>query len=982
MPFGFNFWTPITEGNSDRWLYNYQSGTIQGFAVSHEPSPWISDHGSIQIMPMFGELRISPEDRASTFDHAREIARAHYYRVALDTYEITTEIAPTDHASAWKFTFSKAGRGYFLFDSIDSVTGNVSIDSEARAVQGYIDHNGPRLYFFSSFDKSLSSSGIQAGPKATGWVQMDVQAGETIAMTMGTSFISVAQARANLNQEVGDKTFDQIKEAAASVWDKTLGKIEIEGATEDQRVTFYSNMYRSFLYPNSMWETVGQTTKYFSPYTMREAEGKIYVNGGFWDTYRAAWPLYSLLVPSHAAEMLEGFVTAYKDGGWTPRWSGPGYIDAMVGTHSDIVFADAYLRGVAGFDINTAYESMLKNALVYSSDGARGRKGNERSIFRGYVASDRLAESAAWTLEDAINDYGIAQVAQALGDKTHFEYFLNRSRRYANLFSPSVGFFRGKNEAGDWRTSDADFHANEWGYEFTEGAAWHYSASATCDPQGMANLYGGRPEFSNKLDSVFAASRAYNIGSYGQVIHEMREAFEANLGQYAHSNEPIHSLIYMYDYANAPGKAQRHVREVLERLYDSGVGTGRGYLGDEDNGQMSAWYLFSALGFYPASPGHPEYALGSPLFKKAVIHLENGNQFVVSAPSNSSGNVFIQSAKLNGADYSKPYLSHSDIMAGGLLELTMGASQSFWGTRDQDLPNSITPVSSARIPTMRVDRAVGGIITASSDNIAGNAAKDAAFDDDSQTQWQALETAPSIQYAFASDRKYTVGLYTLTSAADAPERDPRDWQLQASNNCATDSALWVTIDRRSGEDFVWRRYTRVFSADNRTPYACYRLSIEANHGGDATQLAEIELIGDAPIESAQAQAEAGCDTDTSSIRATDGSLFTKWCSEATLPQLIIDLGNHFLVDQLTVYHAGAGGEPALLNTQAFNIELSSDATNWARVIDVADNQDDTTQHTVVPTEARYVKLIVTKPNAGTDSKARIYEIDVYGQTAP
>ena len=312
LPFGFNFWTPITEADSDSWLYNYASSTIKGFAVSHEPSPWIEDHGSIQVMPMSGQLRLSAQDRASTFNHLSEIAQAHYYRVALGTDGITTEITPTDHASVFRFTFSKAGEAYILFDSIASVSGSVSIASDKHEIQGYVDHNGPRLYFIARVDKPITASASQPGSRATGWIEMLVQANQAVAMSMATSFISVDQARSNLDQEVGGKTFDQIKEAAAGVWDDILGKIEIEGATDDQNVTFYSNLYRAFLYPNSMGENVGGTSEYFSPYTERELPGEIYVNGGFWDTYRAAWPLYDLLVPTQAGKMLEGFVTDTK----------------------------------------------------------------------------------------------------------------------------------------------------------------------------------------------------------------------------------------------------------------------------------------------------------------------------------------------------------------------------------------------------------------------------------------------------------------------------------------------------------------------------------------------------------------------------------------------------------------------------------------------------------------------------------------------
>ncbi len=974
LPFGFNFWTPVTEGNSDRWLYAYRAKHISGFSVSHEPSPWTQDHGSLQIMPMFGKLRIRPGDRMASFRHETETAQAHYYRVALDGEGITVELSPTNHASKWRFTYEKSGQAYLLFNSIDTVPGTVSIDPAAQTIQGYVDHNGPRLYFFAHVDKAISASKVEPGASLTGWIELNVSAKQAVDLSMATSFISIEQARTNLDQEVGTRSFDRVKQDAASEWGRMLGKLEIQGATEDQKVTFYSNLYRALLYPNSMWENVNGQPKHFSPYSKRLANGKIYVNNGFWDTYRAVWPLFSLLNPSQAAEMLEGFVTAYRDGGWVPRWSAPGYLDCMVGSSSDIVFADAYLRGVTGFDIKTAYASMLKNALTYSAQPDRGRKGNDRSIFKGYVPTDRVIESAAWTLEDVINDFGIAQIAKALGDQTHYEYFLNRSMRYETSFSPTVGFFRGKRSNGHWRTSDANFHPDEWGNEFAEGDAWHYAAAATTDPQGMANLLGGRQRLAEKLDSIFAASSGFKVGSYGAVIHEMHEAQAANLGQYAHPNEPVHSLIYMYDYAGVPAAAQWRSRQVLAQLYESGVGTGRGYLGDEDNGQMSAWYLFSALGFYPASPGHAEYALGSPLFKRAVIHLENGKHFTVSAPNNSYQNLFIQSARLNGVPYTKNYVTHAAIMAGGVLDLTMGPVPSQWGSHADDAPTSITPGTSSRMPHFRIDRAVGGKIVASSENAHAHAGSAAAFDDDSLTQWRAPERAPSIQYAFPYGKKYAVSLYTLTSAGDMPEFDPRDWLLQASNDCAH----WQTIDQRSHEQFTWRRQTRVFSTPNHAPFACYRLKIEANQGGKATQLSEIELIGDAPLPVVVVGETPGCDAATSPLRATDGNLLTKWCSTAAAPELEVDLGANKTVNQVSIVHAGGGGEPAKFNTRAYTLELSLDGQQWNRVIEVKDNFESKTQHTFAATNARFIRLIVTKPNSGADNKARIYELEVYG----
>jgi predicted alpha-1,2-mannosidase len=834
-PFGFNFWTPMTDDSEDRWIYNYTNTSLYAFGVSHEPSPWMADHGQVQVMPMTGSMQSGRDARRSTFSHANEISRAHYYSVLLDKYNIRAEIAPTDHASIWRFTFPSAQNAFILFDTKDGIGGAVTVNQAARTISGYVDHNGPRLYYYAEVNKPIAAFGYPAGSGVCSWIQFATAANEQVTMKMGTSFISVAQAQSNVAQEVGAKTFDQVREEGAAEWDAALGKITID-ATEDQKTIFYSNLYRAFMYPNSMWENVGGTAQYFSPYSNTVKNGKIYVNNGFWDTFRATWPLYTLLMPTQTGVMLDGWVNAYKDGGWTPRWSAPGYSDIMVGSHADIIFADAYVKGVHNFDVNAAYDSMLKNAMVYSSNGARGRKGNQVSIFKGYIPTDVLAESAAWYLEDKVNDFGLALLAQALGKATDAQYFLNRSLTYANLFSPSVGFFRGKQSSGAWRTTDANFKPNEWGYEFTEGAPWHYATAASQDPQGMANLYGGRAQLSAKIDAVFAAPRDYLVGSYGGVIHEMLEAYDTNMGQYAHANEPIHHMIYMYNYAGTPWKTQARVRDVLVNLYSSGLGTGNGYLGDEDNGQMSAWYVFSALGFYPASPGHPEYAIGAPLYTRATINLENGRTFTINAPANSAANKYIQSATLNGAALSKNYLTHDQILAGGTLDFVMGSAPSAWGGGASDVPTSIT--SGSAIPQPRADVANGGAISASSTNSPAAEQKEQAFDNTSLTKWLIFANAGWLQYQFSGGAQQTVRMYTLTSANDVPGRDPRNWSLLGSN----DGATWTTLDTRTGETFPWRQQTRVFAVATPAAYAYYRLNISANNGAAETQLAEIELI--------------------------------------------------------------------------------------------------------------------------------------------
>ncbi|WNG30111.1 alpha-1,2-mannosidase [Cystobacter fuscus] len=842
VPFGFNFWTPMTDANSTSWIYDYNRSAIQAFTISHMPSPWMGDRQTFQVMPQTGSVTADRASRGGAFSHANEISRAHYYSVRFNN-GLQTEIAPTDHGASWRFTFPSTS-SYVLFDTVDGKSGSLTVDQANGVVSGYTDHStgwgpAPRMYFYARFSKAIAETQKVTGQRAvTSWVRFSTAPGEKVTMAIATSFLSVAQAQDNLAQEIGSKSFDTVKQEAQNAWDALLGKIEVEGATEDQKTILYSNMYRTFLYPNSAWENVGGTPRYASPYASGHPvkTGKVYVNNGFWDTYRTTWPYYSLLIPTRAGEMIDGFVNGYKDGGWVTRWSAPGYANIMVGTNSDVIFADAYLKGVRNFDVAAAYDSMLRNAATYSSDPARGRKGMDRSIFLGYTPQDRVGESTSWSLEGYLNDFGIGQLAQALGKTEDAQYFLNRSLNYVNLFSPSVGFFRGKNTNGTWRTSDADFKANRWGCEYTEGNAWHYSVLAPQDGQGLANLYSGRSGLANKLDALFSAARDYDVGCYGGVIHEMVEAYDVNMGQYGHSNQPAHHTLYMYNYAGTPWRTQQRVRDVLNTQYKSGLGNGHGYLGDEDNGELSAWYLFSAMGFYPVSMGRPEYAVGAPYFTKMTVHLENGKDLVINAPNVSDTNRYIQGVSLNGQAYTRNYLPHSALVNGGTLDFTMGASATTWGSGASDIPPSLTTGSAA--PQPLADVAKGGTISASADNAGSGEGAAQGFDDDSLTKWLAFQSTPWIRYQLSGGAK-TVKMYTLTSANDFPGRDPRSWSLQASN----DGSTWVTLDTRTGQDFPWRYQTRAFAVNNNTAYSQYRLQINETHGDSITQLAEIELLG-------------------------------------------------------------------------------------------------------------------------------------------
>jgi len=1003
-PFGFNFWTPVTNAAYSGWPYTYSDTAIMGFACSHQPSVWAGDLAHFKVMPEVGAAIVTDEaTRARPFSHTNEIAQAHYYSVTFDN-GIKTELTPTDHASAWQFTYPASNpNAFLLWDTGDT---DITVDTATRTVSGSFNKtNGSlcttspcnKLYFYATFSKAGVTAGKPAGGGA--YLQFTTTANEMVTMNMATSFISVAQAQSNLSQEIGNKTFATIKSEAAAEWDAIFGRITLAGATSDQLTTFYSSMYRAFMYPNSRWENVvGVGPQYFSPYNSMVMSGKMYVNNGLWDTYRATRPLTVLLSPAKTAEILDGFVNAYKEGGWAPRWSGAGYRASMIGTHSDIVFADAYLKGITNFDFTTAFESMIKNGTVYSADPFKGRQCLERSTFRQYCPTELEPYSASWFLEDTINDWAIAVMANALGKTAEHVYFKNRALTYVNLFSTSAqetlpnatvsrGFFRGKKLDGTWRTADTAFQAREWGFEWTEGNAWNYMAITAHDPLGIGTLYGripasiqdARAALSAKIDHIFLADRNYMVGDYGGVIHEMTEGFDLNRGQYVHSNQPVHQMLYMYNYAGTPSKTQDRVRDVLTSFFSSGLLAGQGgwgYRGDEDGGEQSSWYLFSVLGFFPTSPGHTEYAIGSPPYTSATINLENGNSFTVITTGNSATNKYVERANLNGAAHTKNYLTHAQILAGGTLELAMGPTASSWGTAAADTPPSVT-ASTVRIPVPMETKELGGVVTASQ---AGTAPTDMAkaFDADGLTKWIAASATPSITYQFPRGNKYTVVQYTITSADDLPARDPKSWKLQGSN----DGTTFTALDTRTDETFKWRRQTKVYSVANATPYAYYQLAISANNGDAAsTQITEIDFLTDAPVVPASATSDgAPCmDPTDNAANAIDGTAMTKWCSAAAqgAAWLTVDLGSVVEVQQFRIKHAGAGGESVTLNTRAFDILLSTDNVSFAPAVSVTANTASVTQHTIAPTAARYAKLVPVVSEQAAGGRARIYELEVY-----
>ncbi|HBG41174.1 MAG TPA: alpha-mannosidase [Porphyromonadaceae bacterium] len=705
VPWGMNFWTPQTGNMGDGWQYRYDADKIKGFKQTHQPSPWMNDYGQFSIMPMTGKMEFDQEKRASWFSHKAEIARPYYYSVYLADYDVTTEITPTERAAIFRFTFPETEQAIVLVDAFDRGSA-VEIIPQKNAVIGYTTRNSGGVpenfknYFVMVFDKPFAENhavkngktevnALKAEDKHAGaFVSFRTGRGEQITARVASSFISYEQAWQNL-KEVENKDFETVRTAGRAAWNEVLGKIEVEGATLDEKRTFYSTLYRSTLFPRKLYEinAKGEVVHY-SPYNGQVLPGYMYTDTGFWDTFRALFPLLNLVYPSINVEIQEGLANAYKESGFLPEWASPGHRGIMVGNNSASVVADAYLKGLRGYDIETLYEAVLHGTKnVHPKVSATGRLGHEYYNTLGYVPYDvKINENAARTLEYAYDDWTIYRLAKALNrPKEEIDLFAKRSQNYRNLYSPEHKLMRGRNKDGSFQSP---FSPTKWGDAFTEGNSWHYTWSVFHDPQGLIDLMGGKREFVHMLDSVFLMPPVFDDSYYGGVIHEIREMQIMNMGQYAHGNQPVQHMIYLYNYAGEPWKAQYWLREVMHKLYSPNPD---GYCGDEDNGQTSAWYVFSALGFYPVCPGSNEYVIGSPLFNKMTVHLENGNKIEINAGNNDFSRRYISDLKLNGKSYSKNFFTHEDLTKGAKIDIRMSESPNKnRGTQKADFPYSFS----------------------------------------------------------------------------------------------------------------------------------------------------------------------------------------------------------------------------------------------------------------------------------------------------
>ncbi len=705
-PWGMNFWTPQTGKMGDGWAYTYDAERIRGFKQTHQPSPWINDFGQFAIMPVTGTPRWGEDERASWFSHKAETATPYYYKVYLADHDVVAELAPTSRAAAFRLTFPAAEFSGVVIDAFDNGS-SVSIDASGRRITGYSTKNsggvpeGFKNYFVVEFDTpftytatvadsvmSTSATSATAG-HAVALVGFPTVKGQVVNVKVASSFISPEQALLNL-RELGDGDFERVKEEGRNQWNSYLSRIEVERDGSDFELdrlrTFYSNLYRCLLFPHAFYEIDAQGQPiHYSPYNGQVLPGYMFTGTGFWDTFRALFPLLNLVYPDQNQKIQAGLVNAFEESGFLPEWASPGHRGCMVGNNSASVVADAYLTGgLRGYDIEKLWEAVTKGAhSVHPEISSTGRLGHEYYDTIGYVPYDKgINESAARTLEYAYDDWCIYQLGKALGkSQKEIAPYAKAAMNYRNLFDKETSLMRGKNADGSFQSP---FNPLKWGDAFTEGNSWHYTWSVFHDPQGLIDLMGGDEKFNAMMDSVFVVPPVFDDSYYGFVIHEIREMQIMNMGNYAHGNQPVQHMIYLYDYSGEPWKAQYWVREVMNRMYSAAPD---GYCGDEDNGQTSAWYVFSALGFYPVAPGTGEYALGAPLFRKVKIHLTNGKTVTINAPDNSDTNRYVETMSIDGTPYSKTFITKRILDSGAVIDFTMG-----------DTPNTTRGVAAADRP--------------------------------------------------------------------------------------------------------------------------------------------------------------------------------------------------------------------------------------------------------------------------------------------
>jgi predicted alpha-1,2-mannosidase len=686
MPYAMHTWAAQTGKNGEGWKYQYSADKIRGFQQAHQCSPWVSDYAVYSLMPVVGKLIVNQDERATAFSHTNEIGQPHYYSVKFNN-GMLTEMAPTERGAHLRFTYPKNQAAYLVLDGYTDMS-EINIDPVKKQITGWVNNqrfvnnaSTFRNYFVIQFDQPFTEYGIWENQKdqifnkqKTGngkgyGAFVKFKNGAKVQAKAVSSYISYEQAHITLNRELGkDKTLEVTKKRGADTWNTLLNRVLVEGGTDEQTRTFYSCLYRANLFSRKFYElNAANQPYYYSPYNGKIYNGYMYTDNGFWDTFRSQFPLTNILHPTMQGRYMNALLDAQEQCGWLPSWSFPGETGGMIGNHAISLLTDAWVKGIRTFDPERALKAYANEAMNKGPwGGANGRAWWKEYWQLGYVTYPESLGSTAQTLEYAYDDFCGYQLAKMTGNDFYKDIFAKQMFNYKNVFDAKTGFMRGKDKYGKWLEP---FNPYEWGGPYCEGNAWHYTWSVFHDVQGLINLYGSDERLTNKIDSVFMVSNIVVPGTYGNEIHEMKEMQLANMGQYAHGNQPIQHMIYLYSYAGQPWKTQYWSRQIMDRLYNSSE---RGYPGDEDQGGMSSWYVLNALGIYSVCPGTDEYVIGSPLFPKVTITMEDNKKFVIEAKNNSKENVYIQSATINGVSLEKNYIRYSDIVNGGIMKFEMG----------------------------------------------------------------------------------------------------------------------------------------------------------------------------------------------------------------------------------------------------------------------------------------------------------------------
>ncbi len=699
-PNGMTFWTPQTRDTEKKCVapYYYADHLLQGFRASH----WLvggctQDYGSMTLSPLFRQLRTLPEKRATAFTHEDEIATPAYYAVSLPEENVRVEMTGTKRCAIFRMVYTEEGKAYLVVNpNSDEGEGHITVDPKGKRIygtnpvhriyQGWGESAGFSGHFLVEYEKEASSYGVYradsvfeertdiGGPLIGAYIEFDVTAGEELLAKVASSFVDIEGALKNMEEELPHWDFDRTRSELTRVWEERLGRIRVETTDREEKEMFYGAMYRASFLPRTMNDVDGRYPSFSTGMPIRRTEdgATYYDDYSMWDTYRALHPLITLIEPRMSGEMMQSLVDKYEEGEWMPIfpcWNS--YTAAMIGDHALAAISDAYVKGVRNFDIEKAYEGMRQNAFDSPStadylDG-KGRRALKSYLEYGYIPLEdsvmeafHTREQVSRTMEYAYDDFALAQVARLLGENADYDKLIHRATNYRNVLDPRTGYAQGRHADGAFLTEDNAF---DFASFITEGAPCHYTWYAPQDPYGLMECMGGREMYVAKLDSMFSCHR------------------------YWHGNEPCHQVAFMFNYAGEPWKTQHAVRHILQTEY---LNTPGGLSGNDDAGQMSAWYVFASMGFYPVCPATTYYMLASPSFPQLTIRPEGGNPFTIKAIGASQENIYIQSATLNGQPYTHNYLSHEDILRGGVLEFVMGAEPNLsWGNHEEDLPPNV-----------------------------------------------------------------------------------------------------------------------------------------------------------------------------------------------------------------------------------------------------------------------------------------------------